>query len=194
MIPKLQEIYLIRHGETDWASIGRHTGRRDLPLNEKGCDEARQLQARLAGIEFDRVLVSTLQRAQATCRLAGFEERAQKDARLVEWNYGDFEGKTQVEIQQIFPGWNVFSHGCPGGETVEEVVARADSVVADLATYEGRTVIFAHGHFLRVLGARWCRLGMDVAKGLLLQTTGVCVLGYDKNLQQPVIRLWNQRT
>ncbi len=187
------EVYLIRHGETDWARTGRHTGRRDLPLNDQGIEEARALRPRLAGIEFHNVLVSTLQRARSTCDLAGFGSKASVDPRLVEWNYGDFEGQTQAEIHQTFPGWNVFDDGCPGGESVKDVAARADAVVADLRKWTGRTIVFAHGHFLRMLGARWCGLGPSVARSLLLQTSGVCILGYEKSLQNPVIRLWNRR-
>ncbi|SFJ47106.1 histidine phosphatase family protein [Planctomicrobium piriforme] len=188
---ELPEVYLMRHGETAWAASGQHTGLKDIPLTEAGIEEARRLQPRLAGIHFDAVLTSPLQRARKTCELAGFGQQAIVEPLAVEWNYGDYEGRTLAEIRQTRPDWHVFDDGCPGGESVAEITARADRMVAKLRTMSGRTAIFSHGHFCRVLAARWCGLDITFAKYLLLNTGAVCVLAYDRQLDQPAIRSWN---
>ncbi len=184
-------IYLARHGETPWTVTGQHTGLNDLALTERGERHARALGERLKGHSFARVLTSTLQRAARTCELAGFASIAEVDPRIVEWDYGEYEGKTRVEIRQARPGWMVFNDGCPGGETVAAVGARADQVIADVRQSNGDVLLFSHGHFLRVLAARWLGLDPSAGKHFLLSTTSVSILGYEHGDEEPVIRLWN---
>lgn len=188
---KLPKIYLARHGETAWSLSGQHTGITDIPLTENGERNARNLGQRLRGTPFDKVLTSPLQRARRTCELAGYAASAEIDNEFVEWNYGDYEGKRTADIRQERPDWFLFRDGCPGGESVEAVGARADRVLARLRAVNGDVIVFSHGHFLRVLGARW--LGLPAADGrlLLLTTASLSVLGYEHNLQEPVLRLWN---
>jgi probable phosphoglycerate mutase len=187
----LPQIYLARHGETAWSLSGQHTGLTDLPLTPHGEVNADRLGERLEGMTFDRVLTSPLVRAHRTCELAGFADRVEIDADLVEWNYGDYEGLTTPEIRRDHPGWILFRDGCPGGESVAEVVARADRVIARLR-HDGRNILlFSSGHFLRVLAARW--LGQEASAGAWfhLSTATLSILGYEHSLQEPVIRLWN---
>ena len=158
MSETLPEIYLARHGETAWTVSRQHTGRTDLPLTERGEDNAWGLHDRLRGLAFDRVFVSPLRRARQTCVLAGFGEQAVPVADLTEWDYGEYEGLTTAEIRGQRPGWSLFRDGCPGGESVAAVGARADRVIARLRRMPGRTLIFGHGHFFRVLAARWVGL------------------------------------
>jgi broad specificity phosphatase PhoE len=187
----LSAIYLARHGETAWSLTGQHTGLTDLPLTERGEDNARRLGERLIGLTFTKVFTSPLQRAARTCELAGFGAAAEVDRDLVEWNYGDYEGLRTVEIHKERPDWQLFRDGCPGGELPDHVGARADRVVSRLRAIKGDVLIFSSGHFLRMLGARW--LGLEPAAGrfFMLNTASVSVLGYEHSLSQPAIRLWN---
>ncbi len=187
----LPSAYLARHGETKWSLSGQHTGLTDLPLTERGERNARRLGERLAGLTFARVFTSPLERASRTCALAGFGARAEVDRDLVEWNYGEYEGRTSAEIERDRPGWQLFRDGCPGGESPAQVGARADRVVARLRAVEGDVLVFSSGHFLRVLAARW--LGLDPAGGrlVLLSTASLSTLGYEHEPSRPVISLWN---
>ena len=188
-----QEIYLARHGETAWSLTGQHTGLTDLPLTPRGEQNARALGQRLRGLRFAHVFTSPLQRTARTAALAGFAS-AVADADLVEWKYGDYEGQTTKEIRQKQADWDIFDDGCPGGESVAEVAARADRVVARLRALDGEDghlLVFSHGHFLRVLAARW--LGLDASAGryLMLTTAALSTVGYEHGQADPVLRLWN---
>lgn len=186
-------IYLVRHGETAWSRSGQHTGLTDLPLTELGEQRARELRPRLHAIHFDHVFTSPLQRARRTCELAGYGVAAKIDADLVEWNYGEHEGKRTDEIRAVRPGWNVFHDGCPGGESVAEISARADRMIARLKDLPGDTaLLFSSGHLLRVLAARWLKMDAAAGERLTLDTASVSILGYQHNLDDPVIRLWNE--
>src|SRR5271165_465397 len=187
----LPQIYLARHGETAWSVSGQHTGRTDLPLTAQGEQNARRLGERLAGLQPARVVTSPLERARRTCELAGFGPVANIDPDLVEWDYGAYEGKTPAEIRRERPGWEIFRDGCPGGESLAQVSVRADRVVARLRAIGPNVLVFSSGHLLRVLGARW--LGLDGALGryFFLDTAALSILGYQRDLTEPVIRLWN---
>ena len=190
MTGETQEIVLVRHGETEWSRSGKHTGRTDVPLTEGGRSQARMVGAALRNRRFAAVWTSPLQRALETCRLAGFGEVALPSDELVEWDYGEYEGRTTLEIRRERPGWTLWRDGVPGGETVEEVEARVDRALADVASVGGDVLIFAHGHVLRVLAARW--LGLEPADGRLfaLDPATLSVLGYEREAR--VIRLWNE--
>jgi probable phosphoglycerate mutase len=192
MSEALPVVYLARHGETAWSLSGQHTGRTDLPLTERGERNARALGERLRGMTFAKVLTSPLQRAVRTCELAGFGAVAEIDPDLVEWDYGQFEGRRTAEIHAERPDWQLFRDGCPGGESPNQVGARADRVVERVRAVKGDVLVFSSGHFLRVLAARW--LGLDAAGGryLLLSTASLSALGYEHNLAEPAIRLWNE--
>ena len=185
----LVEIVLVRHGETEWSRDLRHTGLTDLPLTEKGREEARMLREPLAAWSFARVYTSPLSRAFETCRLAGFADGAHTTDALLEWDYGEYEGITTNEIRESRPDWYLWRDGCPGGETADDVGARLDPLVADLKAGEGDAVLFAHGHTLRVLTARW--LGLPPQNGALfaLSTATLSVLGFER--ETAVIRRWN---
>jgi len=187
----LPAVYLARHGETAWSLTGQHTGVTDLPLTERGERNARRLGQRLAGLVFAKVFASPLQRAARACELAGFGDAAEADRDLVEWNYGKYEGLRTAEIRAKRPDWQLFRDGCPDGELPDQVGVRADRVVSRVRAITGDVLIFSSGHFLRVLAARW--LGIEPAAGrfFMLDTASVSVLGYEKSLSQPVIRLWN---
>jgi len=189
---ELPAIYLARHGETAWSRTGKHTGLTDLPLTERGEQEARDLGKHLAVITFSKVFTSPLQRAARTCDIAGFGAVAQTDADLVEWNYGKYEGRRTVEIHAEAPDWQLFRDGCPGGETRAQIGARADRVLNRLRAINGNVLVFSSGHFLRVLAARF--LGLEPASGkyFTLSTGSVSILGFENNSSQPVIRLWNE--
>jgi probable phosphoglycerate mutase len=191
MSATLPEVYLARHGETAWTVSRQHTGRTDLPLTARGEDNAWGLHDRLSGLALDRVLVSPLRRARQTCLLAGFAEQAVKEADLTEWDYGDYEGLTTAAIRTERPGWSLFRDGCPGGESVAAVGARADRVIARLRPLTGRTLIFGHGHFFRVLAARWVELPPGDASRFVLGTAALSILGYEHGPDDPAIRLWN---
>ena len=182
------ELWLVRHGPTEWSENGRHTSVTDLPLLPHGEELARDLAGRLGEQDFVQVLTSPRQRARRTAELAGFAG-AVVDEDLVEWAYGDYEGVTTPEIRETVPGWTVWTDPCPGGETAEQVGARLDRVVARAEAAAGRTLVFAHGHSLRVLTARW--LGLPVVDGRLfrLDTATVSVLGHER--ESPVILRWN---
>jgi len=189
---ELPMIYLARHGETAWSLTGQHTGRTDLPLTESGERNALRLRDRLSGLRFAKVFTSPLQRARRTCELAGFGSVAEIVQDLVEWDYGDYEGRRSVEIHAERPDWQLFRDGCPGGESPQEVAARADSVVDLVRTVSGNVLLFSSGHFLRMLAVRWSRVEPVVnAKAFMLDTASLSALGYEKNLAQPVLRLWN---
>jgi broad specificity phosphatase PhoE len=187
----LSVVYLARHGETAWSLSGQHTGRTDLPLTERGERNARALGERLRGLTFARVFTSPLQRAGRTCELAGFGSAAEIDPDLVEWDYGQYEGRRSAEIHAERPDWQLFRDGCPGGESPGQVGARADRVVGRVRAVKGDVLVFSSGHFLRVLAARW--LSLDAAGGryLLLSTASLSALGYEHKLSEPAIRLWN---
>lgn len=182
------ELWLVRHGETAWSARGRHTSVTDLDLTESGSASARALAAPLAGIDFVQVLTSPRRRARATAELAGFPD-AIVDDDLAEWAYGEYEGLTATEIRETVPGWSVWTHPSPGGETARQVGERLDRIVARTRAADGKTLVFAHGHSLRVLAARW--LGLDVAHGRLfdLDTATISVLGFDRGT--PVVSRWN---
>jgi probable phosphoglycerate mutase len=187
----LPEVYLARHGETAWSLSGRHTGRTDIPLTERGEDNARRLRGRLEGITFTEVLVSPLQRARRTCELAGFGAVAKVTPDLVEWDYGDYEGRLTSDIRRERPGWYLFRDGCPGGESLAAVGARADRVSARLRADGGRVLVFGHGHFFRVLAARWMDLIVEDARHLLLSTASLSIVGYEHAVDDPAAILWN---
>jgi len=192
MSRSLPQIYLARHGETAWTITGQHTGLTDLPLTERGERNARRLGERLQGLSFARVFCSPLMRARRTCDLAGFGQVAEIDQDLVEWNYGDFEGVTTADIRKQRPDWQLFRDGCPGGETVAQIGARADRVIDRLRSLNADAMVFSSGHFFRVFAARW--LGLEPADGryLVLDTAALSVLGYEHDASEPVIRLWNE--
>jgi len=187
----LPVLYLARHGETAWSLSGQHTGLTELPLTERGERNARNLGPRLAGLTFAKVFTSPLQRATRTCELAGFAAPAEVDRDLVEWNYGDYEGLRTAEIHDKRPEWQLFRDGCPGGESPDQIGARADRVLSRVRAVSGDVLIFSSGHFLRVLAARW--LGLEPVNGRLfmLKTASLSALGYENELSQPVILLWD---
>jgi broad specificity phosphatase PhoE len=184
-------VYLARHGETEWSLSGQHTGLTDLPLTARGETNARALAPRLHGLAFAKVFTSPLQRARRTCELAGFGDVAEAMPDLVEWNYGDYEGIRTHDIHKTRPDWQLFRDGCPNGEMPADVGARADRVIARLRAIDGDVLCFSSGHFLRVLGARW--LGLPPGQGtlFLLGTASLSALSYEHNLDEPVIKLWN---
>jgi probable phosphoglycerate mutase len=184
------ELVLVRHGETDWSRAGRHTGRTDEPLNETGRANAAALAGRLAGRSFALVLTSPLSRAVETCRLAGLGDAAQVRDDLAEWDYGEYEGRTTPEIRAGRPGWSLWADGVVGGETIADVGARVDRVIAEAARAGGDVALFAHGHVLRVLAARWLGLEPDAGKLLALDPASVSVLGWEREWR--VIRSWNE--
>ncbi|MEB3184068.1 MAG: histidine phosphatase family protein [Cyanobacteriota bacterium] len=189
-LPELQprDLVLIRHGETEWSLAGRHTGRTDLPLTPRGEAVAAGLAPVLAGTPFGQVLCSPLQRARRTAALAGFAE-PRLDADLMEWNYGAYEGITTAEIRRQQPDWEVFSHGCPEGESPGEVAARVDGVIARLQQGEGPSLVVAHGHVLRMLLVRWLALPAAAGRHFLLDTATLSVLSHVRG--DPVLKCWN---
>jgi broad specificity phosphatase PhoE len=186
-------IFLARHGETAWSVTGRHTGMTDLPLTEFGESNARRLGERLKGHRFAAVFASPLQRAWRTCELAGFAGQARVDAELVEWNYGAYEGMTPEEIRRQRPDWEIFRDGCPQGESLAHLAARAERVLGRVYRTDGDVLLFSSGHFLRVLATRWLRLDATQARRLFLDTATLSILGYHLDPQDPVIYLWNER-
>jgi broad specificity phosphatase PhoE len=181
------EVVLVRHGETEWSRDLRHTGRTDVPLTEVGERQGRVVGEALRGREFALVLSSPLRRALDTARLAGFEPELRDE--LAEWDYGDYEGIRTAEIREEVPDWTIWRYGARGGESVEEVGARVDRLIAELRRVDGEVLVFGHGHVLRVLAARW--LGLEVSDGRLfaLDSATLGTLGYER--EQPVIRMWN---
>ena len=192
MVEELPIVYLARHGETAWSLSGQHTGLTDLPLTEHGEHTARRLGERLKRLTFLKVYSSPLQRARKTCELAGFGSVAEIDPDLVEWDYGEYEGRRGADIRAERPDWNLFRDGCPGGETPKRVSERADRVVSRARTLAGNVLLFTSGHFIRVLASRW--LGLETSANsryLLLSTASLSALGYESDLSKPVIRFWN---
>ena len=185
------ELYLIRHGETEWSRARRHTGRTDLPLSPVGEAEARALGQHLRGLEVDRVLSSPLRRATATAALAGFGDRVELTDAVLEFDYGEYEGLTTAEIRAARPGWDLFRDGCPGGETVETAAARARKLLDSLNPSDGRIMLFSHGHQLRILTACYLGLPPDTARHLFLGTACLSVLGTEH--EWPAILLWNEQ-
>jgi broad specificity phosphatase PhoE len=187
-----RHVWLVRHGETEWARLGRHTGRTDITLTDRGRDQARALGRRLAGHAFNLVLTSPLSRAAETAALSGYEASAIADPDLQEWDYGEHEGRTTAEIRTDFPGWTIWRGPWPAGETVDEVAARADRVIERLRTAEpeGDALVFAHGHLLRVLAARW--IGLPGASGGLFElgTATLSIVGWAR--EAPSLELWNE--
>ena len=185
----LPVVYVARHGETAWSLSGQHTGLTDLPLTERGERNARRLGERLKGLTFTKVFTSPLQRATRTCELAGFGAAAEMDRDLLEWNYGEYEGRRTAEILAERPGWQLFRDGCPGGESPDQIGARADRVVSRLRAIHGDVLLFSSGHFLRVLGARWLGLEPTGGRYFLLSTASLGTLAYEHNsLSEPVIQ------
>jgi probable phosphoglycerate mutase len=192
MSEELQIVYLARHGETAWSLTGQYTGLTDLPLTERGERNARQLGERLRGLTFAKVYTSPLQRARRTCELAGFGAVAEVDPDLVEWDYGQYEGRRTAEIRAERPGWLLFRDGCPGGESPAQASARADRVVNRVRAVQGDVLLFSSGHFIRVLVTRWIGLEVtDNARRFMLSTASLSAVGYENELSRPVIRLWN---
>lgn len=191
MSEALPTIYLARHGETAWSLSGQHTGRTDIPLTDRGERNARRLGPRLGGLTFAAVLTSPLKRAARTCELAGYGARASVNVDLLEWDYGAYEGRTSANIHAERQDWDLFRDGCPGGETPDQIGARADRVVKRLRAINRDVLLFSSGHFLRVLAARW--LGLEPAAGryFLLGTASLSALGYEHNPSRPVIRFWD---
>lgn len=184
-----REIWLLRHGATEWSRDGRHTGSSDIPLLPEGEAEARALAPLLAGQHFAEVWVSPLQRARRTCELAGLGAQAQPNENLREWDYGSYEGITTAEIRQTVPGWSVWSHGCPGGEDAAAVTQRCEALIAQLLALEGNIALFAHGHLLRSLAGTWIGQGAVGGKHLALGTGSHSLLGFER--ENPVILRWN---
>jgi probable phosphoglycerate mutase len=184
------DLWLVRHGETEWARLGRHTGRTDVPLTDTGREQARALGRRLAGHRFAVIMTSPLSRAAETAALAGFGEVALVDPDLQEWDYGALEGRLTADIREEYPGWSIWTGPWPDGETVDQVAARADRVIASVRAAGGDVLVFAHGHFLRVLAARW--LGLPPALGGLfaLTTATLSILGWER--ETAVIETWNE--
>lgn len=186
------EIYLVRHGETEWSLSGRHTGRSEIALTEAGENAARRVADRLPKIDFAAVWSSPSRRARRTSELAGYGPRSSVDPDLAEWDYGAYEGLTTREILAARPTWQLFRDGCPDGETAENVAARADAVIDRIRAANATILIFSSAHFLRVLGARWIGLPPGGGACLVLDTASISVLGYEHNLAEPVIRSWNR--
>lgn len=183
------EILLARHGETEWSVSGQHTGLTDIPLTDPGRRQAEALGERLRDHTVETVLTSPLSRASETCRIAGFGDRCAERSELVEWRYGDYEGLTTAQIRESDPGWTVWTHPTPGAETPAEVGARVDAVIEELAESEADAAVFAHGHVLRVLGARWIGLAAEGGAMLALSPATLSILGWER--ERRVIKLWN---
>ena len=188
---ELPMIYLARHGETAWSITGQHTGLTDLPLTEVGERNAQRLRGRMSGLMFTKVFTSPLRRARRTCELAGFGNVAEIDPDLLEWNYGEYEGRRSVEIHAERPDWQLFRDGAPSGESPQQVAERADRVVDRVRAISGNVLIFSSGHFLRMLAGSWIGIEPYDAKALTLSTASLSVLGYEHSLEQPAIQLWN---
>jgi broad specificity phosphatase PhoE len=182
------EVWLIRHGETEWSRSGQHTGVTDIPLTPDGEAAAKALRDLLVGIHFDLVLCSPRQRARRTAELAGFDDvRIEPD--LVEWDYGDYEGRTRVDIHKRRPAWSIWTDGAPNGETPAQIRGRVDRVIRTCRADGGRVLLFSHGHVLRTLAARWIAQPVSVGAHLPLDTAKVCVLAYDRGI--PTLDRWN---
>jgi probable phosphoglycerate mutase len=184
------ELWLIRHGETEWSLSGAHTGRTDLPLTPAGEKQAAAIGRSLAGRPFAQVLTSPLRRARETCRIAGYDAMARVEPSLAEWDYGAYEGRTTTDIRQNAPGWSIWAGGAPGGETIDQVATRARAVIGLALEAGGDAVLFAHGHVLRILAACWLGLPATAGQLLALGTASLSILGYERETR--VIVRWNQ--
>ena len=191
MSEALPVVYLARHGDTAWTQSGQHTGRTDLPLTSDGERNALRLGERLKGMTFAKVFTSPLQRASRTCELAGFGNAAEVVDSLLEWDYGQYEGLRSAEILKERPDWQLFRDGCPEGESPAQVGERADHVIERVKAVTGNVLLFSSGHFLRVLASRWLSLEPGAGRYFVLSTASLSALGYEHNLSQPVLRLWN---
>lgn len=187
----LQELtlYLFRHGQTEWSASGQHTGKTDIPLTEKGREQARRLRDAVGHLEFSEVLVSPLSRAQETATLAGLGSRIKTCDDLAEFNYGEYEGLTTFEIRVNVPGWTVWSHPCPNGETMEQAAVRCQRVIDTAGSAGGNVALFAHGHILRVLTATWLNLPPSEGKHFILDTSTISILAHER--ETPAIKMWN---
>jgi broad specificity phosphatase PhoE len=188
---KLPVVYLARHGETAWTITGQHTGLVDLPLTDRGENNARRLGEPLSQVTFTKVFTSPLQRAMRTCELAGFQSVAEVDRDLVEWDYGEYEGLLKDDILRKRPDWELFRDGCPGGESPRQVATRADRVVRRVLAVAGNVLLFSSGHFLRVLATRWVKTEPINGQFLMLSTASLSALSYENSLSQPAISFWN---
>src|SRR5215471_1688394 len=191
MAEKLPAVFMARHGNTAWTHTGQHTGLTDLPLTPDGERNAVRLGERLKGMKFVRVFTSPLQRAAKTCELSGFGEGAIVDPDLVEWNYGEYEGLTSAQILQKHPDWQLFRDGCPGGESPQQIGARAQRVIQRLRSVAGDVLLFSSGHIMRVIAASWLALDGSEGRNFVLKPASLSALGYEHTLSSPVIRLWN---
>ncbi len=180
----------VRHGETEWSASGQHTSRTDLPLVQAGRKQAQALAGALHERSVSRVLSSPLRRALETCQLTGFGDRVEIRGELHEWDYGEYEGSTTPQIRERRPDWNLWQDGCPGGETPQQVAARADQLLESLNDTDGEVIVFAHGHILRVLAARWIEMPVSAGARLALSAGAVSVLGHERELR--VVRRWNE--
>jgi probable phosphoglycerate mutase len=186
-------LYYVRHGETEWSKSGRHTGRTDLPLTEQGERNARRMGDRLKSVKFARVFTSPRLRARQTCGSAGLGGTAEVEEDLAEWDYGDYEGRRTEDIHRERPGWSLFRDGCPGGESTSQVSDRADRLIARLRKLDGNIALFSHGHFGRVLAARWVELPVVDGERFLLDTASLGAFAYEHDdPASPVIALWNE--
>ncbi len=185
----LQQVYLVRHGETEWSLSGQHTGITDIPLTENGRRVARLFEPLTAKLSFAMVLTSPLERARTTCELAGLGEQAEVDRDLMEWNYGEYEGLTTKQIHAKTPEWMLFRDGCPGGESPEQVSARVDRLIAKIRAAEGNIALFAHGHILRAFAARWTEFPVIAGCHFMLDTATLSVLSYYRGI--PAVKRWN---
>src|SRR5881397_1941761 len=192
MSESLPSVYLARHGETAWSLSGQHTGLTDLPLTERGQRNACRIGERLKGLTFAKVLTSPLQRAARTCELAGFGASAEIERDLLEWDYGQYEGRRTIEIHAERPDWQLFRDGCPGGESPDQIGARADRVARRVRAIEGDVLLFSSGHFLRVFAARWLGLEPGAGRYFVLGTASLSAVGYEHDRSEPVIRFWDE--
>lgn len=189
----ISRLYLIRHGETAWSLSGQHTSRTDIPLTEEGESDARMIARDVGGVSFSHVFASPMQRAKCTCELAGLGKTAEIEDDLSEWDYGDYEGRRTIDIHKEQPEWNVFRHGCPGGESPDQIAHRADRLIGKLRRLEGDVALFTHGHFGRALAVRWIGLPVEQARHFMLSTASISVLGYEHKLEtDAAIILWNK--
>jgi len=191
MSESLDRLFLVRHGDTEWSDAHRHTGLTDQPLNADGEQQARLLAERLRGLPFSRTFASPLQRAERTCELAGFADVAESDSDLVEWDYGDYEGRKTSEIQEERQGWNLFCDGCPGGEMPQDIMVRADRFIEKVRSIPGDVIAFTSGHISRVIAARWLALEPEAGRYFLASTAAIGILGYEHDVNEPAIMLWN---
>jgi probable phosphoglycerate mutase len=186
------KIFYVRHGETEWSLSGQHTGTTDIPLTAKGEDDARALAPWMRAYHFDHVYTSPRQRARHTCELAGLGAQAMVESDLSEWNYGEYEGLRTVDIRKQRPDWEIWTDGCPGGESPADVTARVDRLLAKLKTLGGNVALFAHGHIGMSLGTRWCELELTHGRIFTLRPTSLSILGHEARAPDvPVILLWN---